>query len=111
MKEKLKNIWNKIKDFFAKIKNNSLYIIIAGILLFVLIYGRKIIDHFYAIFSNTTEKLRDEKEKQNQTYTATKTDTKDNTRIVIRKATTKKVADDLIAENQKEIERLKKEGR
>lgn len=111
MKEKLKNIWYAVCNFFGKIKNNSVYIVIVGLLIFVLIYGRKIIDHFYAIFSNTTEKLREEKEKQNQTYTATKTSTTDNTKIVIRKSTTKKVADDLIAENQREIERLKAEGK
>jgi hypothetical protein len=111
MKEKLKNAWYKVKDFFGKIKNNSLYILIVGILIFLLIYGRKIIDHFFAIFSNTTEKLREEKEKQNQTFTATKTGSTDNTKITIRKSTTQKVANDLIAENQREIERLKAEGK
>lgn len=111
MKEKLKNAWYAVKTFFGKIKDNSLYIFVIGILIFALIYGRKIIDHFFAIFSNTTEKLRDEKEKQNQTYTATKTGTTDNTKVITRKPTTKKVADDLIAENQKEIERLKAEGK
>ena len=111
MKEKLKNVWYKIKDFFSNIKNNAVIIFVIGLLLFALVYGRKIIDHFYAIFSNTTEKLREQKEKQNQTFTATKINTEDKTIKPTRNISTKQVADNMIAENQREIERLKAEGK